>query len=194
MQGMFYIRIKTSMMSALLGLPFLLAGCASYRIQPIAGSEVARWGDAQSPLKEGYIFYQPELYFAATIALETEKDKEGKEQTKESISVAPLYLPNYQKPYRLTTHNVLGKADFGFDLENGWKLTKLSDKSDNSTVASSLAGELKTLLSVTGLPVARSGVTAKSRVVLYRPVYDEKTGFFSGFAEAGIVQLPIPQR
>ena len=88
----------------------------------------------------------------------------------------------------------VGKADFGFDWENGWKLTKLSDKSDNSTVASSLAGELKTLLSATGLPVTKSVAAAKNRVVLYRPVYDEKTGFFTGFVEAGIVQLPFPQR
>lgn len=184
--------MKILTISTLLVLPLLPVGCASYRIQPISGTEVARWADSQTPLKEGYIFYQPELYFAATITIETAKDKDGKEQTQESVSVAPLYLPNYQKPYRLTTHNVLAKADFGFDWENGWKLTRLSDKSDNSTVASSLAGELKTLLSAAGLPVAKSVGAPKSRVVLYRPKFDKKTGYFTGFNEAGVLELPAP--
>ena len=182
--------MKILTISTLLVLPLLPVGCASYRIQPISGTEVARWGDSQTPLKEGYIFYQPELYFTATIALETAKDKDGKEQTKESVSVAPLYLPNYQKPYRLTTRNVLAKADFGFDWENGWKLTRLSDKSDNSMVAATLAGELKTLLSAAGLPVTKSVGAPRSRVVLYRPNFDKKTGYFIGFEEAGVLELP----
>jgi hypothetical protein len=180
--------MKIRMLCPLLLLPVLMAGCAGYRIQPISGAEVSRWGDPRSPLSEGYVFYQPELYFAATITLETEKDKDGREQLKESVSVAPLYLPNYQKPYRLTTHNILAKADFGFEFENGWKLTKLSDKSDNATVASSLAGELKTLLSATGLPVTKTVTGSKRRVVLYRPVFDKATGYFTGFAEAGVLE------
>jgi len=40
----------------------------------------------------------------------------------------------------VTTHNILAKADFTFNFENGWKLTSIADKRDNSTVANTLAG------------------------------------------------------
>ena len=170
-------------------LPILAAltggGCAWYNIQPIARTEVKRWGEAGKPLAEGYIFYQPELYFSATIATETVKNKLGEDESRQTVSVAPLYLPNYSKPYRMTTHNLLGKSDFGFDFENGWKLTRLSDKADNSTLANTLAGQLDTLLKATGGTKAIPGAT-KTRAVLYRPIFNEVTGYFEGFEPVNI--------
>lgn len=177
-----------STISLLVG-SLLLTSCASYTIQPIS-NEKAAWPTGKDKADDGYIFYQPELYFAATITTEATKDKEGKETAKETINVAPLYLPNYTKPYRVTTFNFLAKADFAFDFENGWKLTKLADKSDNSTLANTLAGDLKTILSAAGLGVAnfQPGAKPKTRVILYRPSFDPKTGYFDGFVEVGIIE------
>ena len=104
----------------------LTGGCAWYDIQPISASSLNNWGKTNS-LPEGYIFYQPELYFSATIVTDSTAPT-----GKANITVTPLWLPNYQKPYRLTTHNFLAKADFSFNLENGWKLTQIADKGDNS--------------------------------------------------------------
>jgi hypothetical protein len=146
----------------------LWTGCARYKIQPIAASELKGW--ATNRLSEGYVFYQPELYFVVTYATNTNK------QT--TLTVTPVYLPNYQKPYRLTTCNFLAKADFAFDFENGWKLTKLSDKSDNSTVANTLAGELKTILSLAGLGVAKAD--EKPLALMYHGEFNEE-GIFTGF-------------
>lgn len=168
-------------------LAVLLSGCAYYEITPIAANDVAQWAKGTPPDKEGYIIYQPELYFSATITEETTKDDKGKEETKKNVSVTPLYLPNYQKPYRVTTHNFLAKADFAFEFENGWKLTKLSDKSDNSTVASTLAGELKTILSAAGMGVASKG-ESKRRVILYRPEFDPATGYFTSFKKVEAIE------
>lgn len=165
-------------------LPILAAltggGCAWYNIQPMARAEVKRWGEPGKALAEGYIFYQPELYFSATITTEMVKNKLGEDESKQTITVTPLYLPNYNKPYRMTTHNFLAKSDFGFDFENGWKLTRLSDKADNSTLANTLAGQLDTILKATG-GVKGISAPSKTRAVLYRPTFNDATGYFEGF-------------
>jgi len=154
-------------------------GCASYDIQPIAASTLKEWGGEKGSLPSGYIIYQPELYFSATITQES--------SGKQTVTVSPLFLPNYQKPYRLTTHNFLGKADFTFALENGWKLTQISDKSDNTTVANTLAGQLKTLLTAVGVEVKGVAEKPKTRTLLYRPAFDEKTGYFTNFVAVAAV-------
>lgn len=156
---------------------WLACGCAWYNIQPVSANSLNQWGKTNS-LPEGYIFYQPELYFAASIAT----DSTGA-TSKQSITVTPLWLPNYQKPYRLTTHNVLGKADFTFNFENGWKLTQISDKGDNSTVANTLAGELTTILKTTGMAVTPGYQPPKTRIILYHPTVNPANGCFNGFEE-----------
>lgn len=178
------------MKKLILLLPLLTAftgGCAWYKIQPVSTTEVKRWNDPSKSLPAGYIIYQPELYFSATITTETVKNKDGKDETKQNVAVTPLYLPNYSKAYRVTTHNILAKADFGFDFENGWKLTKLSDKGDNSTLANTLAGELGTILKAAGVATLVEGAPKppKTRVILYRPTYDETNGYFKGFDSVG---------
>ena len=159
-------------------LPALFAGCANYEIRPMAARDMEGWANGVPPQSEGYIIYQPELYFSATVT--TDGDKED-------VTVTPIYLPNYQKPYRVTTRNFLAKADFGFEFENGWKLTKLSNKADNSTLANTLAGELKTILSAGGLPAAQAG-GVKKRAILFRPAVDPATGYFTGFTRVGIFE------
>ena len=118
----------------------LTGGCAWYNIQPISADSLNGWGKTNC-LPEGYVFYQPELYFSATIVTESTGST-----NKQNVTVTPIWLPNYQKPYRVTTHNILAKADFTFNFENGWKLTSIADKGDNSTMANTLAGQLTTVL------------------------------------------------
>ena len=156
---------------------WLTGGCAWYTIQPIPADALNGWGKTKC-LPEGYIFYQPELYFSATIVTES-----AGSTNKQNITVTPIWLPNYQKPYRVTTHNILAKADFTFTFENGWKLTQIADKGDNSTVANSLAGQLTTVLKAAGLSVKLTGPTPETRVILYRPTVNPTTGYFDGFEE-----------
>jgi hypothetical protein len=171
-----------------LAAALLAGGCAYYKIQPVSAASVRNWGKINGP-QEGYVFYQPELYFAATITTDSIGDK-GAAQTKQTVTVAPIYLPNHERPYRLTTHNFLAKADFTFNFENGWKLTQISDKSDNTAVANTLAGELKTMLSAAGVKAqVEPGTNApKQRVILFRPEYDHE-GFIKSFKQVGIMEL-----
>lgn len=184
--------LKRAFSVLLLALPIGFSGCAYYKITPIPASETAGWTRGTPPDRAGYIIYQPELYFSATITTETTTDEAGKPKVKENVTVTPLYLPNYQKPYRVTTHNFLAKADFSFEFENGWKLTKLADKSDNSTVANTLAGQLSAMLSAAGLPAADKGAGTKRRVILYRPEFDRRTGYFISFKQVESVEDPGP--
>jgi hypothetical protein len=160
---------------------WLTGGCAWYNIQPISANSLNNWGKTNA-LPEGYIFYQPELYFSATIAT----DPAGP-AGKPNITVTPLWLPNYQKPYRLTTHNFLAKADFTFNFENGWKLTQIADKGDNSTVANTLAGQLATILKAAGFAATATNQPAQTRVILYRPTFNPVNGYFNGFKEVSMI-------
>jgi len=170
----------------------LAGGCAEYKIQPVPPVSAADWGKS-SRLTDGYIFYQPELYFSATIPAGTTNTATGAAAEKQAITVTPLYLPNYQKPYRVTTRNFLAKADFTFSFENGWKLTQISDKADNSTVANTLAGQLQTILSAaegTGpfrfSPTNAAPGTPSVRVILFRPIFDEN-GYIKSFQPVGAI-------
>jgi hypothetical protein len=155
----------------------LAGGCAWYEIQPVSADSLNGWGKTKG-LPAGYIFYQPELYFSATIVTETTAGT-----NKQNITVTPVWLPNYQKPYRLTTHNFLAKADFTFSFENGWKLTQIADKGDNSAVADALAGQLTTVLKTAGMALKATPPGAQTRVILYRPTFNPANGYFDGFEE-----------
>ena len=158
-------------------MALLTGGCAWYDIQPVPADSLNGWGKTNC-LPEGYIFYQPELYFSATVVTES--------ADKQTVTVTPIWLPNYQKPYRVTTHNILAKADFTFNFENGWKLTSIADKGDNSTVANTLAGQLATALKTAGLAAPSPGLTPKTRIILYRPTVDPTNGYFNGFEQVGV--------
>jgi hypothetical protein len=102
-----------------------------------------------------------------------------------------MWLPNYQKPYQVTTHNILAKADFTFGFENGWKLNSIADKGDNSTVANTLAGQLTTAIRTMAIPrEANPQETTKTRVILYRPVYNPTNGYITKFDP---VNVPITE-
>jgi hypothetical protein len=68
-------------------------------------------------------------------------------------------------------------------------LTQISDKSDNTTIANTLAGQLQTVLKAAGVAGIDSGVPQfKTRVILYKPEYD-KNGCINGFTEKGTIEL-----
>ena len=122
---------------------FVLAGCASYTIQPVPPTAPGSWGGNTS--REGYVFYEPELYFLVTSV----PAPASKPDAAPVITATPVYLPNPNKPYRVTTHNFLAKSDFTFNFKDGWQLTSIEDKSDNSAVTAALVGQMKTFFDST---------------------------------------------
>ncbi len=90
----------------------------------------------------------------------------------------------------MTTRNFLAKSDFTFNFENGWKLTQISDRGDNSVVASTLAEQMPTILAAamgTGpfrMQATNTASAPQLRVILFRPIYDER-GYIRSFQEVG---------
>jgi hypothetical protein len=145
MTGYMKNKIKLIAVPVLAIITGSFVGCASYAIQPVPPSRPDSWGVATN--HEGYIFYQPELYFLVT----SSPAPASKPDTGPALNVTALYLPNPNKPYRVSTHNFLAKSDFTFNFKDGWQLTAIEDKADNSSVTTALAGQVKALLDAAAL-------------------------------------------
>lgn len=175
---------------ASLSTALLLCSCAGYNISPVPSSQASSkdWGSSGNH-SNGYLIFQPELYFKAVITPAV-KDANGKETSPQTVTLSPFYLPNYNKPYRVKTYNFLAKADFTFAFTDGWQLTSIADKSDNSTVANTLANQLSAILSTAKVFAFDGGASSKTVVTaFYHPTYDDK-GIITGFTQ---VNLPSTQ-
>ena len=123
----------------------MVSGCAGYNI-------------TKDGMGKGYDVYKPEPYLMIT---------PGETGPKGEI----VWFPNYKERYRIDTWNFLGKADFQFDISDGWKLTKISDKGDNTAIASKL-------MDIIQKSTKPETISLTSNVQLFRLLY--KDGVISG--------------
>jgi hypothetical protein len=113
----------------LLVIAFSASACAGYRIEK----------DGQGC---GYDVYRPEPYVKMT-------PKSAGVTGKEHLfyyDCEIIWLPNYSQRYRVSSWAGLGKADFQFTFTDGWKLTQVNDKSDNSNILTEIMGLVKHVL------------------------------------------------
>jgi hypothetical protein len=136
----------------LIGLT-ILSGCAGYSI--------TLNGDGP-----GYDVYKPEPYLLVKPAAD-------------KVDATIVWLPNYSQRYRIKTWNFLAKADFEFAITDGWSLTKISDKSDNTTIPSKL-------LDILG-QAAKGAKALTGQPQLFRLVYNEK-GEFIGLKPVLVIE------
>jgi len=132
----------------------MLYGCAGYRIR-LNGQ-----GD-------GYDVYRPEPY----LLIKPEK---------ETNTAEIIWLPNYSQRYRIKTWNFLGNADFIFGIQDGWQLTNISDKSDNTATASKL-------MDVVQKAVKEGAMAPTGSVQLFRLIYNDN-GEFIGLKLVPIIE------
>lgn len=151
-----------------------LVGCASYTIQPVPPTAPGSWGGDTN--HEGYVFYEPELYFLVTSA----PAPASKPDAAMVLNMTPIYLPNPNKPYRVSTHNFLAKSDFTFNFKDGWQLTSIADKADNSGAATALVGQMKTILDAAVKGVAPGPGNPLPRTFLLHPKFND-AGIITGF-------------
>jgi hypothetical protein len=120
---------------------FLLSGCAGYRI-------------IHNGTGTGYDVYRPEPYLLI-------------KQGVNALVAEIIWLPNYDERYRIKTWNLFGKADFEFEITDGWKLTKISADTDNTAIASKLLDVVKEAAS-------EKAQSQESVFMLYRLEYNDK--------------------
>jgi hypothetical protein len=98
----------------------MLAGCAGYSI-------------TENGTGTGYDVYQPEPYLLRQPITASSGTITG-------YQFNLIWLPNYSKRYRVRSWAGMGAADFQFTFTDGWKLTGLQDKSNNTEVLKQLVG------------------------------------------------------
>lgn len=130
----------------------LFAACAGYSIE-------------RNGTGDGYDVYAPYPYLAGSTSV-----KDGAT----SVTYSIVYLPDMSRRYRVRSWAGLGKADFTFTFADGWKLTGVTDKSDNTSVAESIT---KLVSLAQGLiPKGLGGAAdaaAGAGPVLYRIEFDD---------------------
>ena len=153
-----------------------LSGCAGYSVKnPVSG--------------EHYRVYRPQPYL---LLIPNEKGTEpqapsGKTGATEVVVNGTkyigriFYLPDYSKPYEIKSWGLLGKANFTFEITDGWQLVKISDQADNSGLTSSLPGLISTVFPglIQKTKSSRNN-DAKSDIkndfFLFRIIIDENSG------------------
>lgn len=147
-------------------------GCAGYSIKP-------QW---DKNLSSGYQVYAPHPHLLVNTTI-------ANNMVTQTASI--IYLPDYSKPYKVRTWNFLGKADFSFTFDQGWNLTAISDKSDNTAATKEFANTAIKLLGLTTQAVSPTADgTAVYTAKIYRLVFDETNGHLIRLAP---VNIPVPQ-
>jgi hypothetical protein len=170
------------MLAATLGL-VLVAGCAGYRITPGGNGS-------------GYDVYRPAPYILVTPM--TARGQDGTVTTTHEGSI--VWLPDYSARYRVKSWNHFGKADFEFKFQDGWMLTSISDKSDNTEPAKTLISAAKDI----ALQAAKAGVKAPPGAappetpMLFKITYSS-AGYVTGLmrvpdATASMSEPPAPSK
>ena len=105
----------------------LVGGCAGYKVE-------------ENGTGCGYDVYAPEPYLLGTPTVTA--------TTPPTIThtFSIVWLPNYSKRYRVSSWAGLGKADFTFAFNDGWKLVSIEDKSDNTNIMTAITDLAKQLL------------------------------------------------
>lgn len=161
---------RSVLLGAAAASALLASGCAGYTIQRQSRVE-GRLVDSGKP---GYLVYGPKPYLLQTPVF----DKEGKDVTGYSFSV--IYLPDYSAPYRVDTFNFLAKSDITFSFTNGWMLTSVADKSDNTTIAAEVLKSVTALLPQFAPADVKGTEKADAIPILYEICFSAE-GKFSGF-------------
>lgn len=110
----------------------VVTGCAGIKIQPIEKSRVGAgsWGTKGSP--EGYVVYHPQLVLEIVEKRDCGDDKECKNPAYSCVASKPFYVPDFSRPYQITSRAGLGKAGLDVSIVDGWQLSGIKDNSDNT--------------------------------------------------------------
>ena len=121
---------------------------------------------------EGYDVFRPEPYLLV---------RQGS-SAKSASEI--IYLPNYSQRYRIHTWNFLAKADLKLDFQDGWCLKGITGKTDNTQIIAKLLDGIRKVTSPETIE------SLSGEVLLFRLVFDEKTGHFTGLQHVKLIETP----
>lgn len=120
-----------------LSLCIAITGCAGLTIEAIPGDAVS--GARDDRPRVGYVVYEPVIVYQKTpvkayVAFLNDGTCQGDGYRDVCRFIGPILLPDKTRPYSLTPHVGLGKADINVQIKDGWMLSELSEKSDNTAI------------------------------------------------------------
>lgn len=156
----------------------MLVGCAGTYIKPITADR-AQKAHTTGTDDKGYIVYGPVVIVEIkedTICLK--QDAAGKCSEPKivcKISEKPILLPDYSKPFLIRPQAGFGKTDVEISIVDGWRLDKVTDKSDNTAVLDNVIKAVKEVTSLTkGVQTAPSDkIEGCAKSGLYRLEYSK---------------------
>jgi hypothetical protein len=116
-------------------LAFLLAGCAGVDIRPVSPDRAEAAHEAGRD-EHGYIVYAPVVVVevAARQVCTTPEAKGKCTLQTQCVAGAPFILPDYSRPYLVSTKTGLGRTGLDLSIVDGWRLGSLKDTSDNGAI------------------------------------------------------------
>jgi hypothetical protein len=155
----------------------IIAGCAGLEITPLTYEQSSKLHiDQDTAFKNGYVVYEPMLVVEISdkeICVLKDGDKCKKSRNVCSAGEIKT-LPDYSKPYLLTSKSGLGKAGVDLKIDDGWRLGGIKDESDNTA----LLGVLATAAGIQTKALINDGTQETSRCPitgLHKLTYDSAT-------------------
>jgi hypothetical protein len=116
-------------------LAALLAGCAGVEIRSISQERALQAHDGAGK-EHGYIVYEPVVVVeVGPRQVCTGTEGKGKCTLRsQCVAGAPFVLPDYSRPYLVSTKSGLGRTGLDMTIVDGWRLGSLKDSSDTGAV------------------------------------------------------------
>lgn len=154
-----------------------VGGCAAYKVTPVSHDAVVKAHEGGGP--EGYVVYALKLFLLASRApVEGKKDGQSAADASPAYTVTPMWLPDYSRPYRVTTEVFLAKGDFKFAFKDGWQLLGVETEQDSTAALAALSGLVQSAIAgVKPVGTAQAAGSAPPDFYLYS--VDFKNGQYS---------------
>lgn len=116
-------------------LTALTVGCAGVEIRSISQDRALQAHEGTHE-ERGYIVYEPVVVVEVSprqVCTAAEGKGKCSLQT-QCVAGAPFILPDYSRPYLVSTRSGLGKTGLDMTIVDGWRLGSLKDSSDTGAV------------------------------------------------------------
>ena len=114
----------------------VVCGCSGLELRAMEPKEVnGLFGGGNRTA--GYVIYEPMVVVEIsdeTPCLKKEGEKCIEKGAPKCTVGAPIYLPNYERPYIVNSKSGFGKAGVDVAINNGWQIGAIKDNSDNSSL------------------------------------------------------------
>jgi hypothetical protein len=119
----------------------IMSGCVGLDIKSLTPDQVKNAHSGAGDALEGYVVYHPMIIFPVEnkMVCEDEKSNGDCDSPNKICSIGALNtVPDYSRPYLVKSRPGFGKSGVEIQIDDGWRLGKIKDESDNAAVLSDI--------------------------------------------------------